>query len=266
MPPSSPELDPRFSGISRLYGAAGLARFQAAHLTVVGVGGVGSWAAEALARSGIGRLTLVDLDDLCLTNTNRQIHALTETVGKPKVKVMAERIRLINPACEVIEKHTFYSEKSCEEILAPPLDGVIDAIDSIRAKCRLIATCRRQKIPLIVSGGAGGRRNPGKIESADLSKTHGDALLLQVRRNLRADYGFPSGEKRIRPFGIPAVFSSEQPVYPDASGGITNERPEDLPAGIRCEAGFGTATHITATFGLFAAGLLLDRLATEATQ
>ena len=257
------ESDQRFGGISRLYGTAALARLQSAHLAIIGIGGVGSWATEALARSGIGQLTLVDLDDLCLTNVNRQIHALSETVGKPKAAVMAERIQGINPECKVVVEQRFYSTKSSEEILTGDLDGVIDAIDSVQPKCHLIANCHQKEIPLIVSGGAGGRRNPAKIESSDLSKTHGDALLTQVRKKLRAEYGFPSGEKKSPLFGISAVFSSEPPVYPSASGCVTSERPEDLPGGLRCDAGYGTATHITASFGLFAAGLLLDLLAEE---
>lgn len=258
--------DERFGGIARLYGTSALKKFQSAHFAIVGIGGVGSWAAEALARSGIGRLTLVDLDDLCVTNTNRQIHALDSTVGKSKVTVMAERIRQINPDCDVIEKQSFYKENSSEEFFKGPLDGVIDAIDTTRPKCHLIASCHQQDIPIVVSGGAGGRQDVGQIQLGDLSKTHGDALLLQVRKNLRTHYGFPTGEKRVRPFGISAVFSPEPPVYPDSSGCVTSNRPEGLPANLRCDAGYGTATHITATFGMMAAGELLKQLSSATTN
>ena len=253
----------RFGGILRLYGAEALARFQAAHLAVIGIGGVGSWAAEALARSGVGKLSLVDLDDLCLTNTNRQVHALTGTVGKAKVAVMAERIRAINPDCEVVEQHMFYHEKTSGEILDSGIEGVVDAIDAVHPKCHLIAGCRERKLPLVVSGGAGGRRDPARIEKNDLSRTHGDALLNQVRKRLRSDFGFPPGGKKPKPFRIPAVFSAEPPVFPSPDGCVTTTRPEDTPAGLRCDAGYGTATHITATFGLFAAGALLEMLAHE---
>ena len=251
----------RFGGIARLYGTSALERFAGARVAIVGIGGVGSWAAEALARSGVGSLSLVDLDELCVTNTNRQIHALHHTVGQPKVSVMAERIQAINPDATVEESHSFFTEKNAEEFLARKYDAVIDAIDSMRAKCLLLASCHQRRIPIVTCGAAGGRRNPTLIQCADLSKTGGDAMLLQVRRNLRSDYGFPKGEPRVRPFGIPAVFSTEQPVYPQCDGEVSHHKPEDLAAGIRCDAGFGTATHITATFGFFAASAVLDQLA-----
>lgn len=251
----------RFSGVARLYGTDVLARFRAAHLAVIGIGGVGSWAAEALARSGIGALTLVDLDDVCLTNVNRQIHALDGQVGRPKVEAMAERVRAINPDCTVRAECCFFTDKTAGQILDRGLDGVIDAIDAVRPKCLLLAECARRGIPVVTCGAAGGRRDATRIEVADLARTRNDALLHQVRKNLRADYGFPRGDGSKKKFRIPAVFSAEDAVYPQSDGCVSSERPPDLPAGLRCDAGYGTATHITATFGLLAAGQLLNHLA-----
>ena len=251
----------RFSGIARLYGNDALERFRTAHLAVIGIGGVGSWAAEALARSGIGELTLVDLDELCLTNVNRQIHALDGQVGRSKVQAMAERIRAINPDCVVHALDAFFNEGSANEIIGGGFAGVIDAIDVVRPKCLLLARCREHAIPVVTCGAAGGRTDATAIRVADLSRTFNDALLNQVRKDLRSNHGFPSGEGKARKFGINAVFSPEDPVYPQGDGCVSTTRPEDLPSGLRCDAGYGTATHITATFGLFAAGELLRHLA-----
>lgn len=253
----------RFSGIARLYGQDALARFHQSHVTIVGVGGVGCWVAEALARSGVGKLTLIDLDDLCVTNTNRQLHATNETIGKSKAIVMAERLRTINPEIEVIIRQEFFTERTSESILTDSGDYLVDAIDSIKAKCLLLALCRDKGIPVITSGGAGGRIRTEKIEVADLSRTHGCALLLQVRKNLRADFRFPAGGKKAKKFSIPAVFSSEQPRYPTADGCVSTERPEDTIPGIRCDAGYGTSTTIIGSFGFAIAGVVLDKLSSQ---
>jgi tRNA threonylcarbamoyladenosine dehydratase len=250
----------RFGGIARLYGSAAAERLARAHVAVVGIGGVGSWTAEALARTGLGRITLIDLDDLCVTNTNRQIHATSESFGRSKVRVMAERLRSINPRAEIREEHAFFSERSLESIFAEPFDGVVDAIDVVRPKVLLLATCHARSIPVVTSGGAGGRRDPFQIKQADLARTHGDTLLAQVRRLLRAEHGFHAGNSKPKKFGIPAVFSPEIPVFPQCDGDVSQERPEGLPPGLRCDAGYGTATHITGSFGFFAASLLIDRL------
>ncbi|MEK7952066.1 tRNA threonylcarbamoyladenosine dehydratase [Luteolibacter soli] len=255
----------RFSGIGRLYGVAGLEKFRRAHVAVVGIGGVGCWAAECLARSGIGKLTLIDADDLCVTNTNRQIHALDGTYGKPKVGVMAHRLRAIQPEIEVIERHEFLSDRNVDEFLDGGFDAVIDAIDAVRAKCVLLAKCRERHVPVIACGGAGGRRDPSQIRVTDLARTRDDALLMSVRKRLRDEHGFPkarAGEK-IRKFKIEAVYSEEPPLFPTCDGGVSHERPEDLPGGLRCDAGYGTATHITAVFGMIAAGRVLEMLLGE---
>ena len=241
----------RFGGIARLYGEQAAKRLSMAHVVVVGIGGVGSWTAEALARTGIGELTLVDLDELCLTNTNRQIHATANTTGQSKVGVMADRLRQINPGLTIHEVNAFFSA---------PFDAVVDAIDVVRPKVLLLAACRERNIPVVCSGGAGGRRDPFRIQHADLARTHGDALLVQVRKRLRSEHGFPGGDSNPKPFGIPAVFSPESPCFPQCDGEVSEERPEDLPAGLRCDAGFGTATHLTGTFGFLAAHLAIEQV------
>ncbi|MGE9268449.1 MAG: tRNA threonylcarbamoyladenosine dehydratase [Verrucomicrobiales bacterium] len=261
----SPDYLSRFSGIARLYGQPALARFARSRVLVIGLGGVGSWAVEALARSGVGQLSLVDLDDLCLTNTNRQIHALSSTIGQNKARTLAERVLAINPEAKVTTHERFYTEKNGEELLAESRpDLVIDAIDAVRPKCHLLASCHRQKIPVITSGAAGGRIDPTRLCIDDLSRTHDDALLASVRKNLRAHYGFPKAEKKSRKFGLPAIFSPEAPKFPQCDGSVSSERPDELPAGLKCDAGYGSVTHLTATFGNCAAAWALDQLAARA--
>ena len=258
---TDPYLD-RFSGIARLYGTAALERLRHAHVAVVGVGGVGCWAAECLARSGIGKITMIDADDLCVTNTNRQIHAMDGTYGKPKVGVMALRLRAIQPEIVVTERQEFLSDRNVDDFLDGGFDAVIDAIDAVRAKCVLLARCRERHVPVIACGGAGGRRDATAIRVADLARTRDDALLMAVRKRLRDEHGFPkarAGEK-IKKFRIEAVYSEEPPLYPTCEGEVSPERPEDLPSGLRCDAGYGTATHVTAVFGMIAAGRVLAGL------
>lgn len=253
----------RFSGIARLYGTAALEKFHRSHVAVVGVGGVGCWAAECLARSGIGKITMIDADDLCVTNTNRQIHALDGTYGKPKVGVMAHRLRAIQPDIVVTERQEFLSDRNVDDFLDAGFDAVIDAIDAVRAKCVLLARCRERGVPVIACGGAGGRRDATQIKTADLARTRDDALMMAVRKRLRDEHGFPkarTGEK-VKKFGIEAVYSEEPPLYPAGDGTVCHERPGDLPSGLRCDAGYGTATHVTAVFGMTAAGCILELLA-----
>jgi tRNA A37 threonylcarbamoyladenosine dehydratase len=246
----------RFGGIGRLYGEAGLKRFHAAHIAIVGIGGVGSWVAESLARSGIGTITLVDLDDICVTNTNRQIHALDHTVGKSKIAVMAERLKAINPEIIVHEQSRFYLESTAEEFFETPYSVVIDAIDSVRQKAHLLATARAKGVRIVTVGGAGGRTDVSRIKVADLSVSRGDRLLMLTRKKLRQQYRFPRTGKG--KFKIPCVYSDELPKYPWADGSVCETRPDDSPGGLNCDSGLGSATHITASMGLFAAGLALD--------
>lgn len=237
----------RFGGIERLYGKTETDKIRQAHICVIGIGGVGSWVAEAAARSGIGKITLIDWDDICLTNSNRQIHAMKNTVGKAKVDVMKERISLINPECEVNPIREFFSEDNLEEILKTKFDYVFDAIDNLKAKCLVISECKKRKIPIIVSGGAGGRIDPMAIKTVDLSRSHGDPLLACVRKKLRKDYRFPKNLKR--KFRVPCVYSAEVPVYPQEDGCVTNQKPQGTNVKMDCFSGFGTASFIVGVFG-----------------
>ena len=250
----------RFGGIARLYGAPALARFRAAHVCVVGVGGVGSWVAEALARSAIGHITMIDLDNLAESNINRQIHALTDTIGQAKVTALAERIAQINPYCRVTQIEDFITPDNLDEMVGlRNYDYVIDAIDDVRAKTALIVYCRNNGIRLITIGGAGGQIDPTKIEVRDLCRTEQEPLLAKVRKRLRSEHGFPRGTKN--KFGIDAVFSTEPLRQPDT--GEDDACEVDGQAGVtglNC-AGFGSAMVVTASFGLVAAAHVLRRLA-----
>jgi tRNA A37 threonylcarbamoyladenosine dehydratase len=259
-------LQQRFGGIARLYGHAALARFLTARVAVIGVGGVGSWAVESLARSGIGHLTLVDLDEICLTNVNRQLHAMDGQIGRQKTEAMAERARAIHPAAEVRIVPVFFNESSAAEILTAGFDAVIDAIDSTRHKALLLAECRHRGIHTVTCGGAGGRRDPTRIRVADLAHSGKDPLLHQLRRSLRRDHGFPKTPMGAKPetLGIEAVFSDEPQVFVQCDGGVSGERHETGGRRLGCAGGLGSVTHVTAAFGMTAAGLVLERLARRA--
>ena len=255
----------RFGGVARLYGAQGLVNFQRAHVCVVGVGGVGSWVVEALARSAIGKLTLIDLDNVAESNVNRQIQALSDSLGKAKISALAERIHLINPTCQVQEIEEFIEPENLTEFIgAQHYDYVIDAIDSVKAKTALIAYCREHAIPLVTVGAAGGQVYPTRIEIHDLSRTEQEPLLALVRKRLRQNHGFPRGSKT--KFGIDAVFSMEclrMPETPEVACAIDENASQTEQAGItglNC-AGFGSSVVVTATFGMVAAGLVLRKLA-----
>ncbi len=248
------DLGRRFGGIARLYGAGLLSRLQSAHVAVVGIGGVGSWAAEGLARSAVGRITLVDLDMVAESNVNRQVHALEGEFGKAKVSAMAQRIQAINPACLVTEIEDFVTPENVDTILAGHFDYVIDAIDQVRSKAAMIDWSKRRGVPLITAGAAGGQIDPTQIRVADLALTIQDPLLARVRSLLRKDYGFTREAKR--KFGIPAVFSGEPLRYPDRAIGCAEPR---ALSGLNC-AGFGSSVCVTAPFGLLAAGEALRAL------
>ncbi|MGI2258905.1 tRNA cyclic N6-threonylcarbamoyladenosine(37) synthase TcdA [Shewanella sp. GXUN23E] len=258
----------RFGGIGRLYGTKGLARFHGAHVAVVGIGGVGTWVAEALARSGVGRITLIDLDDICVTNTNRQSHALTDTIGQSKVEVMAARIQAINPECRVELIEDFITTDNLGDYFVPPklggdLDYVVDCIDAVKPKAALIAWCKRHKIRIVTVGGAGGQLDPTQIQVADLARTYQDPLLAKVRNLLRREYNFSKNVDRR--FGIDAVFSTEQLTYPASDGQVCAAKPE---AGgtmrMDCASGFGAVTVVTGTFGFTAVSRVLKKLAEQA--
>ncbi|MFW3163219.1 tRNA cyclic N6-threonylcarbamoyladenosine(37) synthase TcdA [Pseudomonas syringae pv. syringae] len=251
--------DPRFAGIARLYGVEGLARLRAAHVAVVGIGGVGSWAAEAMARSGVGEISLFDMDDVCVSNSNRQLHALGSTVGRPKVEVMAERIRAINPDCIVHAVADFVTRDTMAECITPDMDFVIDCIDSVNAKAALISWCKRRKIQMVTTGGAGGQIDPTLIQIADLNRTFNDPLASKVRSTLRRDYGFSRTPNRH--YSVPCVFSTEQLRYPKPDGSICLEK-KFVGEGVKldCAGGFGAVMMVTATFGMIAATRAVDKL------
>ena len=233
---------------------------------MIGVGGVGSWAVEALARSGIGHLTLVDLDEICVSNVNRQLHAMDGQIGRQKTEAMAERARAIHPQSEVIAVPRFFTEASAAAILDAGFDAVIDAIDTTRHKAFLLASCRDRGIFTVACGGAGGRRDPTRIRHADLAYSGKDPLLHQVRRLLRNEHGFPKTPvgKDPAPMGIDAVFSDEAQVFHQCDGRVSTERPDHGGQHLSCATGLGTATHVTAAFGMIAAGRVLEHLAVSA--
>jgi tRNA A37 threonylcarbamoyladenosine dehydratase len=255
------DFERRFGGVRRLYGATAFVRFQGAHVCIIGIGGVGSWVAEALARSAIGELTLIDPDHIAESNINRQLHALTGEEGKAKTQAMRERILAINPRCRVHGVEEFLSEENLDALIGNGFDYVVDAIDNARAKAALIAHCRRSKIRLVCVGGAGGQRDPAQVKIADLARTSQDPLLAKVRTRLRRDYGFPRDPKK--KFGIDCVYSLEPLAYPGAEGGACFEKPEDAHIqGLNC-AGFGSSVCVTSTFGMLAAAAVLNGLAAE---
>lgn len=244
----------RFSGIERLYGAGSLARLAQAHVCVVGIGGVGSWAVEALARSGVGRLTLIDLDHVAESNLNRQVHALEATLGQAKVQAMAERIAGIQPACRVECVEEFASPENVAALI-PICEVVLDCIDQVKAKAALISHCRRKGLPVVTTGGAGGRSDPTRVRIDDLSRTTQDALASKLRAKLRKEYGFPREPKK--KFGVPCVFSTEPIKRPQT---LACDLDEAGLHGLSC-AGYGSSMAVTAAFGLAAAahglGILL---------
>lgn len=249
----------RFGGIARLYGVPQANRLAEARIAVVGIGGVGSWVAEALARSGVGTLILQDMDDLCITNTNRQIHALHGNYGRAKVEAMAERLQLINPAIKIEPLLSFYTVAKPERLFDTKPDIVIDAIDSMRPKAHLIAECYKRAIPIITCGGAGGRIDASCISLADLSRTCGDNLLSQLRKTLRKEYNLPLFDK-CPLIDIPCVYSPEKPRFPRCDGSVSCEREPGQKGGIGCASGFGSATHITGTFGFMMAGAAINMI------
>ena len=252
----------RFGGVGRLVGRVGLERLCAAHVCVVGIGGVGSWVVEGLTRSGVGALTLVDLDDVCVTNVNRQVPALDGNIGRPKVAALAERVWLINPACRVETVAEFFTEATAERLLAPKFDYVVDAVDLMSHKALLIAGCRDRGRPCLTVGAAGGRRDATQIRAGDLGDAENDLLLRQVKKKLRRDYGFPAGKTRGRVhFGVSCVWSGERPVFPRADGTCGAEPEPGSNLRLDCESGFGTAVFVTGTFGLVAAGEVVKQIA-----
>ncbi len=254
----------RFDRAARLFGEPGLHRLMGSTVVVFGVGGVGSFAAEALARSGVGTLRLVDFDKVCVTNSNRQLHAMKGTVGKVKVEVMAERLRLVHPTATIEAVPAFYEVTRSEELLTDDIDFVVDAIDNLTAKAHLIATCLKKKIPIVSSMGAAARMDPTAIQVADLSRTTKDPFARAVRKILRKNYDLDLD----LPVGVPAVFSTEEPREP-----ITPTYDEGVGFRCVCPGGKngmhdcdrraridGSASFVTGTFGLTAASVVVKEL------
>ena len=272
------DFDRRFGGVVRLYGEAGLAKLQAAHIVVVGIGGVGSWAAEALARNAVGTITLVDLDIISESNFNRQIHAVECNIGKDKILAMRERILSINPTCQVRLIEDFVSLQNASKMLDFHYDALLDCVDDARAKTILASVCIAVKTPIIMSGSAGGRLDPTRIKTADLSAVTNDKLLAKVRNQLRRDYDFPkaSNAKKSAKFGIICVYSDEPTLMPievcalernndmvdDALEANTRaaagdaENPRAI-TGLNC-AGYGSSVCVTAPMGFTLAALAIN--------
>jgi tRNA A37 threonylcarbamoyladenosine dehydratase len=254
------DYDARFGGVGRLFGLKGLDRIKQSKILVIGIGGVGSWVAESLARTGIGAMTLVDLDDVCVTNINRQVHAMSSTVGMFKIDVMKKRIHDIHPLCLVDTKQCFFSPKNLENIFDKEYDFVIDACDDFTNKCYLIDHCRKKSIPLVVMGGAGGKIDPLQIKVTDMASSSNDRLLARLRKKLRQDFFFPLENQG--DFGIWAVWSHERAVYPTADGCLTYT-PPGMAKKMDCEEGFGSASFVTGAFAFAATSLVLKNITME---
>ena len=257
-----PDFERRFGGVKRLYGDVGLSKLRRAHIVVIGIGGVGSWAAEALARNAVGNITLIDLDNIAESNVNRQLHAVDGAFGKAKVIAMRERILSINPHCVVREIEDFITAENVATLLNFQCDVIVDCIDDAQAKIALADFCKRQKIPLIMAGSAGGRLDPTRIQVADLAHVTGDRLLSKVRNQLRRDYGFPKAHntkvvntKKSAKFGVNCVYSDEQAIKPVS----TSEADTSAITGLNC-AGYGSSVCVTAPFGFTAAQLAINKI------
>lgn len=252
---SEEDVKRRFSGVKRLYGEAGLAKLQVAHIMVVGIGGVGSWAAEALARNAVGVITLVDLDNITESNVNRQIHALEGNFGKAKISAMRERILSINPNCKVREIEDFVTAENACKLLDFNFDVLVDCIDDAAAKAVLAAMCKNVQSPIIMSGSAGGRLDPTRIKATDLSTVTNDKLLAKVRNILRRDYQFPNASqtKKSAQFNVTCIYSDEPVTKPEAAF----EADLSPITGLNC-AGYGSSVCVTAPMGFAAAQLAIN--------
>ena len=257
----APDPDRRFSGLARLYGVAGARRIRSAHVMVVGIGGVGSWTMEALARSGVGKLTLVDLDHISESNINRQLHALESTIGQSKVEAMRDRIAQINPECEVFVIDDFVSAENWLGVVGDSeraqgsVSAVIDACDQMNAKLVMSAWARLWKGAFITVGAAGGKRHAHRVEIDDIAVATHDPLLSQLRQRLRKAHAAPRDGKKI---GVACVFSRESVAPPDSSCMLD----ESGDGSLNCH-GYGSVVSVTATFGQCAAGWALDKIASD---
>ncbi|MBT8133847.1 MAG: tRNA threonylcarbamoyladenosine dehydratase [Gammaproteobacteria bacterium] len=250
----------RFGSLARLYGAKDLEKIQQANICVVGIGGVGSWVVEALARSGVQRLTLIDGDDISRSNMNRQCHTLESTIGEMKTEVMKQRVLDINPQCQVQTVARYLDDDNIFELLLPdtatPFDCVIDAIDRIKYKALMIYFCKRNKLPVVTTGGAGGLTDPAQVGIKDLTRTWNDPLAASVRLSLRQQHNFTRNPKRS--FGVPCVFSTQQQRYPDKDGCVGYQKPGVAGLSLDCSFGYGSSVAVTATFGFVASAKAIE--------
>lgn len=253
--------DDAFAGIARLYGNEAYSLIKNMHVCVIGIGGVGSWVVEALARSAVGKITLIDFDTIALSNMNRQIHTLSNTIDQKKCNAMKDRVIQINPECEVNIIDDFITMDNMADLLSQNYDYVVDAIDSIKFKAGLIYYCKRNKIPIITTGGAGGLTDPSVIKVVDLSKTYNDALAAKVRSTLRDQYNFTKNSKRS--FRVDCVFSSQQQLYPKEDGTVSHEKPGIHGVSLDCRFGYGAASFVTGTFGFIAAAHIIKKFVTK---
>jgi tRNA threonylcarbamoyladenosine dehydratase len=270
--PDRGKIHRRFDRMARLVTEPGQRRLQDAFVVVFGLGGVGSFTAEALARSGVGRLRIVDFDEVCVTNVNRQLHAMKGNIGKPKSALMEARLRLINPQAQVEAVKEFYQASTHEALLDGEPDFVVDAIDQFTAKCHLLATCKARGIPVVSSMGAAGRLDPTRVQVADLNKTHHCKMALSVRNIMREKHDFPRGKAA---WGIPAIFSDETPIVPEPmsydlpTGGFRCVCPQGDNGLLSCDKRAridGSASFVTGTFGLVAASVVVRSLIQEGRE
>jgi tRNA threonylcarbamoyladenosine dehydratase len=255
----------RFDRMGRLVGDEKMKKLFESHVMVIGLGGVGSWAAESIARSGVGRMTLIDFDEICITNANRQLHALQGLVGKKKSEVMAERLRKINPQAQIESLPLFYNAETSEQILSLKPDYIVDAIDNLTAKTHLLNVCHRQNLRVITSGGASAKMDPTRIKITDLAKTEVDPMAHTVRKILRQEYHFP----RTKHFGIPCVYSDEIPMEPvelkyDLGQGFKCVCPQgsknNLHGCVERSVIYGTSSFVTGSFGLTMASWVIQQI------
>jgi len=250
----------RFGGVERLYGQGVLGLLQSKKVMVIGIGGVGSWAAEALARTGIGEIQLVDMDEICITNTNRQSHTTVESIGKSKVEIMKQRLQLISPEIKVEAISEFFTSDNVDHIFSYNPDIIIDAFDSLQYKCLLYKECKLRNIPLIVSGGSAGKIDPSQIQITDMAFTINDMLLKRMRKRLRDTDDFP-------PEGVAsgtlAISSKERAHYVDCDGSVTYEKQGGTGMRLDCYQGLGSATYVTGAYGFAAASAVIKILAAD---
>ena len=251
----------RYHGFGQLYGATAQRQLSQAHFVVVGLGGVGSWSAEALARSGIGHITLIDLDDICISNTNRQLHTTADSVGLPKCEAMRARLQQIDPALQITATHDFLTKKNMTQLITPEHDMVIEATDNATIKSAAVAYCLARKIGLITVGSAGGKTDPNQVQHADLGKTTHDPMLAKVRQQLFKTYRFARDSDR--KFRVDAIFSTEHRRFANLDGEICLQKSalfgEEGGSKLDCANSLGSSVMVTGTFGFLAAARAIER-------